>query len=43
VVRYGRIGSDGQTKTKSFAGPAQAAREADQLIEEKTGKGYRET
>jgi DNA ligase-1 len=42
-VRFGRIGSDGQTKTKSFSSPDEAAREADELIAEKTGKGYRET
>ena len=42
MVRYGRIGSDGQTNVKSFADEAAATKHADKLIKEKTGKGYRE-
>lgn len=39
-VRYGRIGSDGQSKEKSFDSPEQAQRDADKLIAQKTKKGY---
>ena len=42
TVRYGRIGADGQTKTKSFADESAAQKHADGLIEEKTEKGYAE-
>ena len=42
TVRYGRIGTTGQTNTKSFPDAAAAARHAEKLIAEKTGKGYRE-
>ena len=42
TVRYGRIGTQGQSNTKSFPDEAAAARHAEKLIEEKTGKGYRE-
>lgn len=41
-VRFGRIGTAGQTKHKTFADEAAALRERDQLIREKTGKGYAE-
>jgi cell wall assembly regulator SMI1/predicted DNA-binding WGR domain protein len=40
-IRFGRIGSTGQTKVKSFATPEQAKRECERAIREKTGKGYR--
>ncbi|WP_043353448.1 WGR domain-containing protein [Methylobacterium sp. B1] len=41
IVRFGRLGTQGQSKTKSFAS-AQAARvELDRLVREKTAKGYR--
>ena len=40
TVRYGRIGTAGQTQTKSFASAAKAQAECDKLIREKTGKGY---
>lgn len=40
TVRFGRIGTAGQTKTKSFADAAAARREHDKLVSEKTGKGY---
>jgi DNA ligase-1 len=43
TVRFGRIGTAGQTKTKTFASEASAKKEADKLVAEKTGKGYRET
>lgn len=43
TVRFGRIGTNGQTKTKSFASAAAAQTEHDTLVKEKTGKGYRET
>jgi DNA ligase-1 len=43
TVRYGRIGSDGQSKTKSLCDEATAARHAEKLIAAKTGKGYAET
>jgi DNA ligase-1 len=43
TVRFGRIGTAGQTKTKSFASEAAAAQEAAKLIAEKAGKGYQET
>jgi len=41
-VRFGRIGTAGQTQSKTFADAARARREADQLIGEKLKKGYRE-
>lgn len=40
TVRYGRIGTDGQAKTRTLADEAAAARHAATLIDEKTGKGY---
>ena len=40
TVRYGRIGSDGQSKTKSLGDEATAARHAEKMIAAKTGKGY---
>jgi len=43
TVRYGRIGTDGQSKTKSFSDEAAAVRHAEKLIAAKTGKGYVET
>ena len=42
TVRYGRIGTDGQSKTKSFADETAAVRHAEKLIAAKTGKGYLE-
>ena len=42
TVRYGRIGTDGQAKTKDFASEDLARRHADGLMEEKVAKGYRE-
>ncbi len=40
TVRYGRIGADGQTKTKTFTDESAAHGHAEKLIEEKTDKGY---
>jgi DNA ligase-1 len=41
TVTYGRIGTAGQSKTKTFADAGAALAEAEKLIAEKTGKGYR--
>jgi uncharacterized protein (TIGR02996 family) len=43
TVTYGKIGTAGQTQTKSFKDAATAQAEADKLIKEKTKKGYTET
>ena len=40
TVRFGRLGTNGQTQTKTFGDAAAAQRHADKLIEEKTEKGY---
>ena len=42
TVCYGRIGTSGQTKAKSFASGDAAQKEADKLVLEKTKKGYQE-
>ena len=42
TVRYGRIGTDGQTQTKSFGDTAAAQKHADKLIAAKVKKGYQE-
>jgi predicted DNA-binding WGR domain protein len=42
TTRWGRIGTDGQSKTKTLKDPAAAKKEYDKLIAEKTGKGYTE-
>ena len=42
TVRYGRIGTDGQTQTKWFGDSASAQKHAEKLIGEKTRKGYQE-
>ncbi len=42
-VRYGRIGTDGQSKEKTFADPAAAERAAEKLVAAKLKKGYEET
>ena len=41
-VRFGRIGTEGQTRSKGFPDETVAQREADALVREKLGKGYRE-
>ncbi len=43
TVRWGKIGTAGQSQTKSFANDAKAQVEHDKLIAEKLGKGYQET
>lgn len=43
TVTYGRLGTAGQTQTKTFADAAKAQAAHDKLIAEKTGKGYVET
>jgi predicted DNA-binding WGR domain protein len=40
VVHFGKIGADGQEKTKSFDSEPEAVKEYDQLVREKTSKGY---
>src|SRR5262249_4331724 len=42
TVRYGRIGTSGQTQTKDFADESAALAHAAKLIGEKTTKGYME-
>ncbi len=42
TVRYGRIGTDGQSKTKELSDEAAALRHAEDLIREKVAKGYEE-
>jgi uncharacterized protein (TIGR02996 family) len=43
TVNYGKIGTTGQTQTKSYASQDEARKAADKLIKEKIGKGYIET
>ena len=43
VVNYGRIGTDGQTKTKAYGDAAQAMAELDKVAASKRKKGYAET
>jgi predicted DNA-binding WGR domain protein len=40
TVRFGKIGTNGQTKTKTLASAEAAENELASLIKEKTGKGY---
>ena len=40
TVHFGRIGTSGQSKTKTFGDAAAAQQHAEEMIEEKTGKGY---
>ncbi|UXI67016.1 DUF4132 domain-containing protein [Tahibacter amnicola] len=40
TVRFGRIGTNGQTQSKTAPTEAKAQAEVDKLIKEKTGKGY---
>ncbi len=42
TIHYGRIGADGQSKTKTFASADAARAEAEKLIGQKTRKGYEE-
>jgi len=43
TATYGKVGSAGQTQTKTFASAEKAQAEADKLIREKLKKGYVET
>jgi uncharacterized protein (TIGR02996 family) len=43
TVTYGKVGSAGQTQTKTFASAEKAQAEAEKLIWEKLKKGYAET
>jgi len=43
TVRFGRIGTDGQVKTRHHQTPRAAKAEVDSLVREKLAKGYRET
>jgi predicted DNA-binding WGR domain protein len=43
TVRFGRIGTDGQTNVKTLASADAAAQHAEKIIKEKTAKGYLET
>jgi predicted DNA-binding WGR domain protein len=40
TVRFGRIGTDGQVKSKQHGTAEDAAKEAGKLVAEKTKKGY---
>jgi len=40
TTRWGRIGSDGQTTTKTFGSEGEARKEHDQLVAEKVKKDY---
>jgi len=42
TVRFGKQGTDGQEKTKSFSDAATAKKELDKIVAEKTNKGYEE-
>jgi predicted DNA-binding WGR domain protein len=42
TVPFGRLGTAGQSQTKSFADEAMAKHEADHLVAEKLKKGYQE-
>jgi DNA ligase 1 len=42
TTRWGRIGTPGQSKTKTFADEAAAKKAIDKLLEEKTSEGYEE-
>ena len=41
TVRYGRIGSDGQSRAKEFATKSDAEASCEKLIQAKVGKGYK--
>lgn len=42
-INFGRLGSDGQSKTKTFDSAAAAVAELDKLATSKRGKGYVDT
>ena len=43
TVRFGRIGTEGQTQVKTLADVGAATKHAEKLIRSKTAKGYCET
>ena len=43
TVRYGRLGTEGQTKNTGFTDASTAQKHADALIAQKIRKGYQET
>jgi predicted DNA-binding WGR domain protein len=43
VARWGRIGSEGQSQDKVFAGPSEAKRFVEKTVAQKLAKGYKET
>jgi predicted DNA-binding WGR domain protein len=43
TIRFGRIGTEGQTQVKTLADADAATQHADRLIASKLAKGYRET
>lgn len=42
TVTYGKLGTDGQTKVKSFESAEEATKAAEKLVKAKTKKGYQE-
>ena len=42
TVTFGKIGTDGQSKTKTYSTAADCDKEVKKLISEKTKKGYKE-
>ena len=42
TVRFGRMGTNGQTCSTTFDDTAAAQKHSENLIRQKTGKGYRE-
>jgi predicted DNA-binding WGR domain protein len=43
TIRFGRIGTDGQTQTKTLPDADAATRHAEKMIASKLAKGYQET
>ena len=43
TVRFGRIGTEGQTQVKTMPDADAAVKHAEKLIASKTAKGYQET
>jgi len=41
TVRFGKIGTDGQEKTKEFASAEETIKEAEKILNEKLKKGYK--
>jgi predicted DNA-binding WGR domain protein len=42
TIRFGRIGTEGQTQTKTLPDADAATRHAEKMISSKVAKGYRE-